>query len=118
MDFFQKALSSLGAIRTPITVTALIIVVFYYILSQLLQLQVFSTLTQADTGHFLTAVLDKIFWLAIAGLVFGAILFALPHILPDRLKSTVELVDARINHDLGTNHSERKGSTDEKTTRS
>ena len=100
MGDFQKALAAVGSVKTPITVTALIIVVFYYLVQQILSLKIFSVLTQADTYGLLHAVLDKIFWLAILGLIFGAILFALPYVFPKRLNSKVTIIDQRLNGDL------------------
>jgi len=102
MDTFQRALASLGKIKTPLTVTALTVIVFYYLLRQILQLGIFPQMTQGGAAQFLSILLDRVFWLAVIGFVFGGVLFALPYILPDRRSGKVELLDARLNSDLGT----------------
>lgn len=50
MGDFQKALAAVGSIKTPITVTALIVVVFYYLVRQILSLNIFSVLTQPESS--------------------------------------------------------------------
>lgn len=102
MDGFQRALAAVASIKTPITVTALIVIVFYYLLSQVLSLGVFATLTQSDSSHLLEAVLSKVFWLAVLGLVFGGVLFAIPYVLPNRRSGEITLVDASLNQDLSS----------------
>ena len=102
MDGFQRAFATVASIKTPITVTALIVIVFYYLISQMLSLSVFTTLTQSDSSHLLEAVLSRIFWLAVLGLVFGGVLFALPYVLPNRRSGAVTLVDASLNQDLSS----------------
>jgi hypothetical protein len=64
-----------------------------------LSLGVFVNLTQTD-GVVLQSILSKVFWLALAGLAFGALLFALPYILPNRRVGHVDLVSADVNPDL------------------
>jgi hypothetical protein len=103
----HRALTAVAKIKTPVSVTALTIVVFYYIIRQLLSLNVFAPLAQGQTGALLESVLSKVFWLAIAGLIFGCISFALPYVWPDRRIGKVEILDASLNEDLSTYSSEQ-----------
>ena len=111
-EAFNRALSVLTGVKTPITVTALIVLVFYYLIHQMMGMSVFQPLTQAESGRLLESILRKVFWLAMAGLVFGGVLFALPHFFPSRRNSSVELVDMRLNDDLsdssGTDRSQQR----------
>jgi hypothetical protein len=100
LEAFHRVLAALSSVKTPITVTALTIVVFYYLVNHVLSLSVFVNLTQTDTGVVLQSILSKVFWLALAGLAFGALLFALPYILPNRRAGHVDLVSADVNPNL------------------
>ncbi len=107
----ENLVGILGAIRNfraPLSITALCLLIFYLIVRQILELGVFSQISQVGTSDFLNKLLTYIFWLSIAGLVFGLILYALPYIIPKRLAGRVEIVDVSINEELGTSGHKEK----------
>jgi hypothetical protein len=101
MDRFERVIAAVSVVRTPLSITAIVLIVFYYLVQQMLSLGIFSTLTGSDTALFINNALSKVFYLAVLGLFVGAGLFALPYVAPKRRGSKVNIVDASINDDLG-----------------
>jgi hypothetical protein len=86
-------------IRTPLTLTGLVILVLYILYQQILSLGIFSNVSESSTVTLLTSIIDKIFWLAIICVFLGVGSYLLTLFLSRRgktLHSSVELVDSNI----------------------
>lgn len=75
MQFLSNLGSLLASIRTPLTVSALAIIILYGIYRQVLRLPVFQPLGRKGTLTVINAILARVFWLALCALFLGAASF-------------------------------------------
>lgn len=68
-------------VKTPLTLAGLALLIFYGILSKVLDLQVFAPLQEANTAATLERVLTYTFVLAIVCVVLGGLSFILGQVL-------------------------------------
>ena len=84
-------------VRTPLTLASLIVIVFYLVLRLILNLEVFENVGQENTATILQGIIDRLFWLALAGLFLGVFAYLYTFIQGKRLSSNVKLVDASLD---------------------
>jgi hypothetical protein len=98
----EKFIAITGKIRTPLALSALIVIVLYGIYQQVLSLDVFEKIGAAPTFLLLQNVLDKLFWLALLGLILGVLSYVVTLILRHRISSrhsSVDLIDASLDRE-------------------
>jgi hypothetical protein len=66
-----KIASALGAVRTPLSLAGLAIIVLFIVYNRVLGLGIFSTLTDSQSLRLLDSLVGYVFWLALVGLVLG-----------------------------------------------
>jgi hypothetical protein len=107
-----KLVETLAKVGRPLSLASLIVVVLYLLYKTILGLPVFERLSEGSTFHLLTGIVDRVFLLALVGLVLGVVSYLYSTYLNRAnrpLRHGVELVDQRIDPSLTTN-GERSGS--------
>lgn len=82
MSFVQIG-AVLSRVKTPLTLAGLAVIVLYLLYSQVLELDIFSTLGEDATSGLLTRLIDYVFYLAIVAVVLGVWGFLAQRSKPD-----------------------------------
>ena len=99
MDDIARWLSAVvPKVKTPLTLAALMLVILYAVISQLLRMNVFSTVDGASTYRLLARVLDIMLYLGMTCVILATACYVLNSSLQrrSRKRSSVELIDASI----------------------
>lgn len=90
-------------IKTPLSLAALMLLVLYALIAQLLKLQVFSSMSGELTFELLSRTLDVLLYLGMTCIVLGCACYILTIIstrkAQKRMRSKVELIDLNIESD-------------------
>lgn len=109
----QGILNLAAKVKTPLSLTGLIIVVLYAIYRQVLSLNVFENVGSNATFLILEDILDKLFWLALVALILGIISYLVTTFLAHKKQehsSNVVLIDASLDrHDSPYEQTEENG---------
>jgi hypothetical protein len=87
-------------IKTPLALSALIVIVLYGIYWQVLSLDVFEKIGSDPTFLLLQNALNKVFWLALFALILGVASYLVTVILGHRIpphNSKVQIIDASLD---------------------
>lgn len=99
----DKLMNTASKIKTPLTLSGIVIVVLYAIYRQVLSLDVFEKIGSNSTFILLQNILDKLFWLALFAIILGVISYLTIFILGRKkplTSSSVVLIDASLDpHD-------------------
>ncbi len=77
-------------IATPLSLASAIIMVLYLLYRLVLGLDIFTTLAENNTFLLLNSIVDKVFILAVVGLVLGIGSYSLHHYLPPKKQGLAE----------------------------
>ncbi|OGO74867.1 MAG: hypothetical protein A3K45_03600 [Chloroflexi bacterium RIFOXYC12_FULL_59_14] len=98
-----KFINLAGKIKTPLTLSGLVVVILYAVYRQVLSLNIFENIGANSTFVLLQNILDKIFWLALISILLGVASYLVTFILSrqaPRSSSSVSLIDASLDpHD-------------------
>jgi hypothetical protein len=72
MDIMGKLLAALDRVKTPLTLSGLVVIVLYGLYSQVLKLPIFAQLTASSTFVVIRDLIWCLFWLAVLAIVLGA----------------------------------------------
>ena len=96
----DKVLKLAMGIKLPLSLAALGLLIFYLIINSVLGMGIFANLSEGSTFEILNSILSFVFWIALAALIVGAILYIIPYIFPKYKKSNVEIVSSNLNVNL------------------
>jgi hypothetical protein len=94
----EKISDILRVIRTPLALTGLVILVVYAIYKQVLELKIFSQLSEPSTFQLLNEIVTGLFWLAVISIILGVLAY-LVSILIERIwlkRGTMRMVDEHV----------------------
>lgn len=97
----HKLLGVANKVKTPVALSAMVVLVLYAIYRQVLNLKVFSNIGSDPTFRLLQNVIDKMFWLALSALLLGVISYIVTFIFKKRMlvsRSAVTIIDASLDH--------------------
>ena len=99
-----RVLAVAEKVKTPLSLSGVVVAVLYLIIRQILSLDLFSRIDSPSTFTLLQNLVDKLFWLAALALVLGVSSYILSTILARRVRqreSRVSLVDSRLDKRIG-----------------
>ena len=73
----EKLISIANRFKTPISISALVVIVLYLIYHQILELEIFSKLDEDQTFNLINNLIYILFYLAILAIVLGVAVIAL-----------------------------------------
>jgi len=103
MDAIVKWLSAtIPRVKTPLSLAALMLVILYALISQVLKMQVFSGIDGQSTYRLLSRVLDIMLYLGMTCVILAGACYIVVAMLQRRdsarRRSAVELVDMFVDH--------------------
>lgn len=92
-----------GKVKSPLTLSGIVVVVLYAIYRQVLSLDVFEKVGANSTLVLLQSILDKLYWIALVSIVLGVASYLTTFVLgrkPPISAAKVSLIDASLDpHD-------------------
>lgn len=99
----DKLMGIASKVKTPLTLSGIVVIVLYAIYRQVLSLDVFENVGANSTFVLLQNVLDRLFWLAQIAIILGVVSYLTTFILSRKTppsSSNVSLIDASLDpHD-------------------
>jgi hypothetical protein len=91
----EGLVAAVSKAKTPMALASLMLVVLYFLLSQIVGLDLFTRINADQTSTFFMAILNALFYLAMVSIVLSIVVFALPTVLRQK-KSKVRIVSEAI----------------------
>jgi|SRR5580658_3381072 hypothetical protein len=82
MEIMGKLLAALDRVKTPLTLSGLVVIVLYGLYSQVLKLPIFAQLPASSTFVIIRDLLWYLFLLAVLAIVLGAATYIVAHFWP------------------------------------
>src|SRR5208282_1375081 len=96
----EKLFKVVEQVKTPLSLAGAVLIVFYLLLQQVLNLRVFENIGSSSTAILLHEIVQYLFWLALISILLGFASYVVAIILNHQLRSResdVQLIDARLD---------------------
>jgi len=96
----EKLFKVVEQVKTPLSLAGAVLIVFYLLLQQVLNLRVFENIGSSSTAILLHEIVQYLFWLALISILLGVASYVVAIILNHQLRSResdVQLIDARLD---------------------
>ncbi len=96
----DKILGVAAKIKTPLTLSGMIVSILYLLYKQILSLDIFENVGAISTFAIIQNILDRLFWLAILAMILGVASYLTTFIVNRRASnssSNVSLIDASLD---------------------
>ena len=106
----EKIFKVVEQVKTPLSLAGVVLIAFYLLLQQILNLRVFENIGSSSTATLLHEIVQYLFWLAVLSIMLGVASYVVAIILNHRLhsrESNVQLIDASLDP-KNSNYEERK----------
>ncbi len=104
----EKLLGIAARVAKPLALASVIVIVLYLIYRQIIDLPIYSQLSEENTSELLASIVNSIFILALVGLVLGVASYLYSSLLASRRpqpKPNLVLKDASEDREFSPSHS-------------